>query len=500
MRVLIDSNILIYMEDNHIIKDSIQTLQKILNLIREIEVVVHPLSLEDIKNDKNTARKNIISSKILTYPFLESYPSPDADQEFLNNFKNIYKINDKIDIAILYALYKDAVDLLITEDRGLHRRAEKLGLGERVLLIDDAINFFNKFIPKNEQISSPALKEDSVYNLRLEDSIFDELKKEYPEFPEWFKKIKREGRKCWVHYNDTDKIGALLIYKTEEDPIPSIPPLPINRRFKICTLIVSSKGNKIGELFIKISINYSIKNNISEIYLTHYTKENDQLVELITEYGFVKKATMPNGEDVFIKVLFPNKKELDRLQYEQIDERYYPIFYDGSKVEKYVLPIYLNFHNRLFTDFLPRQLTLDESCGRFIVEGNAIKKAYISQRRIKKVKKGDIILFYCVHPIKKITSIGVIEAAYPGVNESDEIMKLVAKRTVYSPGEIDRMKKPVMVILFRHHFHLENPLSLKILKEKNILSYAPRSISKIKHENYIRIKEYGKIDGRFTIN
>ena len=500
MRVLIDSNILIYREDNYILFNNIQLLLKILNSVNDIKILVHPLSLEDIKNDKNEIRKKIISSKVLTYQFLEPYPTPEIDDAFSENFKNIYKTNDKIDISILYTLYKDSVDLLITEDKGIHRKAKKLGLEERVLLIDDAINFFDRFIPKEEQISPPALKDDLVYNLSIDDAIFDELKKEYPEFPEWFKKIKREGRKCWVYHKDDNAIGALLIYKVEEGPIPSIPPQPVKKRFKICTLKVIHQGYKIGELFIKLAINYSINNNISEIYLTHFTKEEDQLMELISEYGFMKKATLPNGEDVFVKTLLPDKKDLDQLSYEQIDEKYYPIFYDGSKVDKFVLPIYPNFHNRLFIDFLPRQLTLEESCGGFIVEGNAIKKAYISQRNIKNIKKGDIMLFYCVRPIKKLTSLGVVEAAYPGVNDSNEIMKLAAKRTVYSPEEIDRMKKPVLVILFRHHFHFKNPLTLRLLKETGILPSAPRSIRKITHENYIQIKEHGEIDGRFTVN
>ena len=79
-------------------------------------------------------------------------------------------------------------------------------------------------------------------------------------------------------------------------------------------------------------------------------------------------------------------------------------------------------------------------------------------------------------------------------------MKLVAKRTVYSPEEVEEMKKPVLIILFRHHFHLKKPLTLKTLKDAGILLSAPQSIGKIAHENYMWIKEKGEIDGRFTID
>ena len=66
MRVLIDSNIIIYREDNYVILDNLQKLLKILNSIKDLVVLVHPMSLVDIKNDANEVRKNIISSKILT--------------------------------------------------------------------------------------------------------------------------------------------------------------------------------------------------------------------------------------------------------------------------------------------------------------------------------------------------------------------------------------------------------------------------------------------------
>jgi hypothetical protein len=139
MRVLIDSNILIYREDNHVILDNIQRLVRILNSINDLKVLIHPLMLEDIRNDENRVRQNIIYSKIQTYPSLEPYPSPESDNKFLEKIGKIVKKNDKIDICILYAIYRDAIDFLITEDRGIHRKAKKLGLDERVLLIDDAM-------------------------------------------------------------------------------------------------------------------------------------------------------------------------------------------------------------------------------------------------------------------------------------------------------------------------------------------------------------------------
>ena len=67
-----------------------------------------------------------------------------------------------------------------------------------------------------------------------------------------------------------------------------------------------------------------------------------------------------------------------------------------------------------------------------------------------------------------------------GVQDSNDIIKYVGKRTVYSKEEIEQMsQKPTTVILFQHHFYLEKPLSLNKLSEMNVLSAAPQTIIEI---------------------
>lgn len=294
MRILFDTNVLIHREDDRVISSDVQELQQLLNRIGAT-ILVHPLSLNDLENDKDTLRKERVSSKIKTYIPLRSYPDPQnpEDNSFINAVGIDYKGNDKIDTAILYSVYKNAVDFLITEDRGIHKKAEKVGLEDRVLLIADALQTFRTYLPVDELISPPALEKVPVYTLDLSDPIFDSLKGQYPEFESWFEKISRQGRECWVYYRDeigdNKKIGALLIYKEENDPIDSQPPLSNERRLKISLFKVTYIGHKIGELFIKLTIDYCIKNNIASIYLTHFTEDNDQLIELISQYGFMKR-------------------------------------------------------------------------------------------------------------------------------------------------------------------------------------------------------------------
>lgn len=496
MRILLDTNIFIYREEDRLLADNLRDLLKTLSKIR-VETLIHPLSLEELKKYKDEKRRDITLSKVGTYSTLELPPDPKKDQKFIEIIANELEIDD----YILYAVYKDAVDFLITEDRGIYKKAGKLGMSDRVLLIDEGRGIFENYLHKGRVFTPPALKEDFVYNLNFEDPIFYTLKQDYPNIKDWFEKKSREGRKCWVHHQEDGSIGALLIYKFEDEPIEAIPPLPKNKRFKISTFVVSNIGYKIGELFIKLSIDLSIRNGLFEIYLTHFTKSEDRLVDLISEYGFLKVGINKNGEDIYLKKLTVISEEIADLHPLDLAKRYYPSFYDGEDVRKFIIPIQPEYHNRLFTDFEGRQTKVNEHLGEFIVEGNTIKKAYLSHSRITKMRAGDVILFYRSIDQSKITSIGVIESVFKGIVSVDELTRIVGKRTVYNHNEIeDFVQKPTTVILFLHHFHLKNPLSLNRLEDMGVLSSAPQSIIEITNEKYNKIKRNGEINEHFTVH
>ena len=348
------------------------------------------------------------------------------------------------------------------------------------------------------------LKRELVRNLNYEDHIFDTLKEEYkPDFEGWFKKISKEGRKSWVYYRKDGTIGAILIYKLENEAIEdSKPPLPERKRLKVAMLKVTYIEHKIGELFIKMAVDVSVKNNIDEIYLTHFTKPNDPLVKLISEYGFNKIAVKNNGEDIFAKRLIVEGDESKRLSPIEISKIFYPSFYDGVHVKKFVVPILPEYHNKLFTDFSRRQITLPEYADEFVVEGNTIKKAYLSHSNIKRMGRGDLILFYRSEDEQAITSLGVVEAVYTGVEDAGQILQLVGKRTVFSREEIDKWveRSPVSIFLFRHHFHLMRSVNLERLIDGQVIKAAPQSVMEISSEKYAQIKKMGGIDERYTVH
>ena len=269
MRILIDTNIFIYREDDRVLSNNLQELLSALHKIGA-NILIHPLSLDDLKEDLNEERREVMLSKIRTYPFLDKPPNHKKDSAYLNKIKTQAKVAEAIDDAILYTVYKDAVDFLVTKDRGIHKKAYRSGVDDRVLLISDALRIFNQYISKEWIIHPLALREEYVYNLNPKDPIFDSLKKDYEEFDKWFKKISREGRKCLVYFREDGSIGALLIYKIEDESIDSNPPLVKKKRLKVSTFKVTHIGYKLGELLIKLATDISMKNDITEIYLTRY--------------------------------------------------------------------------------------------------------------------------------------------------------------------------------------------------------------------------------------
>ena len=72
LRILVDTNILINLEDNRIIDKEFSTFYN-LAISNNCKILYHPSAIpEDIQRDKNDERRNIILSKLAKYEKLES--------------------------------------------------------------------------------------------------------------------------------------------------------------------------------------------------------------------------------------------------------------------------------------------------------------------------------------------------------------------------------------------------------------------------------------------
>lgn len=499
MRAIIDTNILIYREDYAIVPEKLQDLLVLLQKLG-IQILVHPLSIKEIKKDPDKERMAINLSKVSTYTVLERPPTLKNDEEFYSIIGEPKNDHDFIDDNLLYAVYKNAVHFLISEDKNIRKKADKLDIDDQVLSIEESVAYFRSLLPITDTWHPLALSNVPMFELRLDDPIFDSLKSEYPGFNEWWDKTAKNGREAWVYFKEDGTLGAILICKIEHEAIHSIPPLPIVKRIKICTLKVAHMGYRMGELFIRMSISLAVQNNIEEVYLTHYAKDNDELVELIAKFGFRKIASL-GTEDVFLKRLKPEEPiETPKSAF----KLYYPTFYDGPQVHKYIVPILPKYHDKLFTDYPGRQPTIFEQLqqgGELIVEGNTIRKAYLYHGTRKDMSEGDILLFYRSKDQKKVTALGIVDKVYNGLGSPDEIISRVGKISVYTKEEMEVIaEKPTTVIIFWWHFYLENPLNLNAMLEENIVKAAPQSVVRISEEAYVKVKNKGGISARFTID
>ena len=256
----------------------------------------------------------------------------------------------------------------------------------------------------------------------------------------------------------------------------------------------------MGELFIKLSIEYCINNEIDEIFLTVYSEKHEVLVFLLQQFGFEKVGNNDKGESIFLKKLVYTLPELPSNKI-MISTKYYPSFYDGGGVSKFLVPIQPHFHERLFTTY-QRQTELGEFSGMMVIEGNSIKKAYLCHSPTANIRPGDILLFYRSQDHKAISTVGVVESVLHNIADMEKILEFVSRRTVYRIQEIEEMveKNPLLIILFNFHFHLKYPIKYDKLIKNGFLQGSPMSIVKLSHSSYYKIVKMGGLDERYTIH
>ncbi len=481
MRILIDTNIIIPLEDSSkVLGESFGELVR-LATEHQHQLVVHPSSLEDIRRDTDENRRKISLSRIRKYPVLENPPvlnKSELDRLGLTQADE----NDRIDNEILYAIYRDAANLLVTEDRGIHKKAEVLGLGDRVHYIQEATEFLEHLHAK-VRVSLPNIEEVFLHQIDLKDDIFDSVRGDYPDFDEWYKRVSREGRKAWIYRADSSKLGAIAIYKDETDPIVTNDDKALRgKALKLCTFKVGEEvqGRKIGELFLKAAFRYAAANKIEHIYITMRPGKYGLLEDLCVDFGFYRLGKY-KLDDVYIKdhPIKPPSNDLKALEYHK---RYYPHFRCGASQNKYVVPIIPEYHEILFPD-----MQKQPSLFTYSPAGNAIKQAYLCHAKIRGISPGDTLLFYRSHDLQAITSIGIVESVQE-YKDPDKIMELVSKRTVYSYEEIVRMtSKKTKVILFRLAAHISKSVSYEWLLKKGVVNGIIYTIRKISHDSFKQI-------------
>lgn len=386
MRILLDTNIIIPLEDSsRALHASFGDFVRLANAHKHT-LLVHPGSLDDIERDPDEERQKISLSRFRKYTLLIPPPEPPSVIELTTYDLTQSNDNDRVDNEILFSIYRDAANILISEDRRLHKKADRLGISSRVHYLQQAVAFLKR-IHASIPVFLPNIEEQSLYQIDVALPFFDSLREDYPEFDDWYKTKARDGRRAWIHRDSDGEIGAICIFNLETNQIVT----DDNRALpgdvlKLCTFKVGEtvRGRRIGELFLKAAFRYAFDNQVEHIYLHAKPGKQDFLIDFCKDFGFSYFGVY-HGDAVYVKE-HPCESPSDILSPIDYHRKYFPHFIAGPSVGKYLVPIQPRYHKILFPDN-QRQGYLFAASGQVV--GNAIRQAYLSHARIKGLASGD---------------------------------------------------------------------------------------------------------------
>lgn len=486
MRFLLDTNILIPLEDSQVSLPP--GLASFVRLAQEHghPLVFHPASEEDINRDRDEDRRKRTRERLAQYTRLDNVPDCPWNNPITSQ-------NDACDNAILYALECDAAHYLVTDDRGIHRKAVSRGLGNRVFAIQAADDFLRRLYEPTT-IRLPNIQDVPLHSLTplLADDFFGSLREDYPTFEEWFRDCARNDRHAWVYWADeSERLGALCVYaRKENDDATGHGDILPGASLKLCTFKVASdyRGRKIGELFLKTAFRYATENRLEHIFIHGDAGKQSFLFELLSDFGFTEFGRYGN-DVVYVKrhpVSAPEDATPDLSAFEYF-RKYFPHFRHDGDVRKFIIPIRPEYHRILFSDYqspADPQMALFDSIH---TASNAIKQAYLCHAQLRQLNPGDVVLFYRSIDERAITSLGIVEQ-YEMLQEVNEIADRVRRRTVYSMSEIENMaRKPTKVMLFRLVKHFTHPPSFDWLKQNRIVNGNIQTIREIDDDAYQRL-------------
>ncbi len=501
MKALLDTNIIIHREAGRIVQQDIGILFRWLDRAKYIKCI-HPVTISEIQKNPNKITVETFMAKLNSYEQIQ-IPSPLQ--------ANVKEVSDKLDVnendindsILLNEVYTERVDILITEDKKIHLKAEKLGISERVFKID---SFLEKIFSEH-----PDLVDYKVLNVQkkqfgyinINDDFFLSLKEDYYGFEKWF--IKKSDEHTYVTSNKSNGLILSFLYMKVEnknenytDIFPTFAP---KKRLKIGTFKVINNGFRLGERFLKIIFDNALVNKVDEIYVTIFDHRDEQrrLIDLMEQWGF-KFWGMKGEERVYVRDFKPSFC-IDNLRLT------YP--YVSKKNGIHIVPIYESYH----TELLPDSILNNESPAEFVEDfphRNGISKVYVSRAMKPHPKKGDLLIFYRTGGYYKsvISTIGVVEEVIYNIENEDEFLRQCRKGSVFPEHELiamwnyNKFTKPFLV-RFMYNYSFPHRINMKQLIDLGILSGvddAPRGFKPISAEQFNLILKETKSDESFIID
>ena len=500
MKALLDTNIIIHREANRIVSQDIGILYRWLDRGRYTKCI-HSATIAEVKKNPNKETVDLFLVKLESYEVID-IPSPlQSEVEAVSEQFDTTE-NDKVDTILLNEVYVERVDILITEDKKIHRKACKLGIQDKVFSID---SFLEKtFAEHPELVNYKVLNVQKLKfgKIDLNDAFFDSLKEDYVGFDKWF--IKKYDEEAYITINSNNGMLLSFLYLKVEDENENYsdicPSLPPKRRLKIGTFKVISNGFRLGERFVKIIFDNALKKHVHEIYVTIHDKRPEQLrlIELLEQWGFTLWGK--KGEELVYIRDFSPKYDMENLK------ACFP--YISKRNNVYIVPIYPEYH----TELLPDSILNTESPEEFIEDfphRNCINKVYVSRAMEPYPSAGDILVFYRTGGYYKsvVTTIGEVQEIKFNFKDEEDFIRYCRKKSVYPEQALREMwrysyKKP-FVVNFLYAYSFPNRINMKRLIDLNVLSGvndAPRGFKPISKNQFDIILKETKSDESFIVD
>ena len=470
---LIDANILFAAESDRAIPHV--NHEQAARLLRMASTSGHQIWLspsikDDLSRIKDSGHKALRTRQVGKYPQLEEIPFP-KDFLKLAGYENPND-QDLADATYLLALKQHAVDFVVSEDRGLMRHAEILGVADQTLTLSDAVDTLAAFLAK--PVDHPAVFRTEAYQILLDQPIFDDLKNEYAFEAWWQSKVVAERREC-ITIGPPDALQGFAVLNEEHEESWQLP----GRVMKICTFKIDSNatGVKRGEMLLWEIIERARAQNFDSLFVETFPHHEDLRV-LFENMGFEEIATKShtNGTEELVlgKIINSSLASATPLSSLDFHVRFGPGALKPSRT--FIVPIIPRWHDMLFPS-QSDQLALDVGTTPF---GNAYRKAYLCKSPTRKLEPGHILLFERTRVAQAITAVGVVEGTESS-RDPQAIRRFVGRRTVYTDSAIARMcsENEVLAIRFRLDRILDPVWSVAELVAEGVFQRSPQSISEV---------------------